>query len=150
VSVRVRLLGYPRFDDVAGQSRQPPRGQKSWALLGRVALADRPTTRSELAAELFGEAADPLGALRWCLADLRRSCQDPQLLRGDPVTLAAGSLWLDVCAPAFVPGLISPLRTGKRGDRPGRRTREIQETHQRGAARRPAEPDRALHQGRPP
>jgi DNA-binding SARP family transcriptional activator len=98
VSVRVRLLGYPRFDDVAGQSRQPPRGQKSWALLGRVALADRPMTRSELAAELFCEADDPLGALRWCLADLRRSCQDPQLLRGDPVTLTAGSLWLDVQA----------------------------------------------------
>jgi DNA-binding SARP family transcriptional activator len=98
VSVRVRLLGHPRFDDVAGQPRQPPRGQKSWALLGRVALADRPMTRSELAAELFGEADDPLGALRWCLADLRRSCRDPELLRGDPVTLIAGSLWLDVLA----------------------------------------------------
>jgi DNA-binding SARP family transcriptional activator len=96
VSVRVRLLGHPRLEDGAGQPRQPPRGRKSWALLGRVALADRPMTRSELAAELFGEADDPLGALRWCLADLRRSCQDPQLLRGDPVTLAAGSLWLDV------------------------------------------------------
>jgi DNA-binding SARP family transcriptional activator len=98
VSVRVRLLGHPRFDDGAGQPRQPPRGQKSWALLGRVALADRPMTRSELATELFGEADDPLGALRWCLADLRRSCQDPQLLRGDPVTLSVGSLWLDVLA----------------------------------------------------
>ena len=94
----MRLLGHPRFDDGAGQSRQPPRGQKSWALLGRVALADRPMTRTELAAELFGEADDPLGALRWCLADLRRSCQDPQLLRGDPVTLTVGSLWLDVLA----------------------------------------------------
>jgi DNA-binding SARP family transcriptional activator len=98
VSARVRLLGRPRFDDGTGQPRQPPRGQKSWALLGRVALADRPMTRGELAAELFGEADDPLGALRWCLADLRRSCQDAQLLRGDPVTLAAGSLWLDVRA----------------------------------------------------
>jgi len=98
VSVQVRLLGHPRFDDRAGQPRQSPRGQKSWALLGRVALADRPMTRSELAAELFGEADDPLGALRWCLADLRRSCQDPQLLRGDPVTLTASSLWLDVHA----------------------------------------------------
>ena len=98
MSVRVRLLGHPRFEDAAGQPRQPPRGQKSWALLGRVALADRPMTRSELAAELFGEADDPLGALRWCLADLRRGCQDPQLLRGDPVTLTAGSLWLDVLA----------------------------------------------------
>ncbi len=98
MSVRVRLLGHPRFEDAAGQPRQPLRGQKSWALLGRVALADRPMTRSELAAELFGEADDPLGALRWCLADLRRGCQDPQLLRGDPVTLTAGSLWLDVLA----------------------------------------------------
>jgi DNA-binding SARP family transcriptional activator len=98
VSVQVRLLGHPRFDERTGQPRQSPRGQKSWALLGRVALADRPMTRSELAAELFGEADDPLGALRWCLADLRRSCQDSQLLRGDPVTLAASSLWLDVHA----------------------------------------------------
>ena len=98
MSVRVRLLGRPRFDDGAGPPRLPPRGQKSWALLGRVALADRPMTRGELAAELFGEADDPLGALRWCLADLRRSCRDPQLLRGDPVTLAVGSLWLDVRA----------------------------------------------------
>lgn len=98
MSVRVRLLGHPRFDDGAGQPRQPPRGQKSWALLGRVALADRPMTRSELAAELFGEADDPLGALRWCLTDLRRSCQDPRLLRGDPLALPGGSLWVDVLA----------------------------------------------------
>jgi len=84
MSVRVRLLGPPRFDDRAGQPHQPPRGQKSWALLGRVALADRPMTRSELAAELFGEADDPLGALRWCLADLRRSCQDPQFAARRP------------------------------------------------------------------
>jgi hypothetical protein len=66
VSVRVRLLGQPHFEDEAGQPRQPPRGRKSWALLGRVVLADRPMSRSELAAELFCEADDPLGALRWC------------------------------------------------------------------------------------
>ena len=94
----MRLLGHPRIEDGAGQPRQPPRGQKSWALLARVALAERPLTRGELAAELFGEADDPLGALRWCLADLRRCCEDPQLLRGDPVSLAPGSLWLDVWA----------------------------------------------------
>jgi DNA-binding SARP family transcriptional activator len=94
----VRLLGHPRIEDATGQPRQPPRGQKSWALLARVALADRPLTRAELAAELFGEADDPLGALRWCLADLRRCCDDPQLLRGDPVSVAAKSIWLDVWA----------------------------------------------------
>jgi hypothetical protein len=47
---------------------------------------------------LFGEADDPLGALRWCLSDLRRCCDGPGLLRGDPVSLAAGSTWLDVWA----------------------------------------------------
>jgi DNA-binding SARP family transcriptional activator len=94
----VRLLGHPRVEDGTGQPRQPPRGQKSWAVLARVALADRPLTRGELAGELFCEADDPLGALRWCLADLRRCCADPQLLRGDPVSLAPGSLWFDVWA----------------------------------------------------
>ena len=98
MSLRVRLLGRPRVEDEAGQPCQPPRGRKSWAVLGRVALAERPLTRAELAAELFCDADDPLGALRWCLADLRRCCRDPQLLRGDPVQLAAGSLWLDVWA----------------------------------------------------
>jgi DNA-binding SARP family transcriptional activator len=98
VSLRVRLLGQPRIEDASGRPGEPPRGQKSWALLGRVALAERPMTRGELASELFGEADDPLGALRWWLADLRRCCQDPRLLRGDPVRLTAESLWLDVWA----------------------------------------------------
>jgi DNA-binding SARP family transcriptional activator len=98
VSPRVRLLGRPCIEDETGQPCEPPRGRKSWALLARVALAERPVTRSELAAELFGEADDPLAALRWCLADLRRSCRDPGLLRGDPVRLEAGSFSLDVWA----------------------------------------------------
>jgi DNA-binding SARP family transcriptional activator len=55
--MRVRLLGPPHIEDSAGR----PRGQKSWALLARVALADRPLSRGELAAELFAEADDPLG-----------------------------------------------------------------------------------------
>jgi DNA-binding SARP family transcriptional activator len=98
MSVRVRLLGQPRIDDGFGRPCQAPRGKKSWALLARVALAERPLSRGELAGELFGEAGDPLGALRWCLADLRRCCGDPLLLRGDRVSLAPGSLWLDVWA----------------------------------------------------
>ena len=98
MTLRVRLLGRPHIQDSAGQPGRAPRGQKSWAVLARVALADRPLTRGELAGELFGEADDPLGALRWYLADLRRCCQNPQLLRGDPVSLADGALWLDVRA----------------------------------------------------
>jgi hypothetical protein len=95
VTLQVRLLGHPRIEGGTRQPCQPPRGQKSWALLARVALAERPLTRGELAAELFGEAHDPLGALRWSLADLRRCSQDPQLFRGDPVSLAGSSLWID-------------------------------------------------------
>jgi tetratricopeptide (TPR) repeat protein len=98
VTLRVWLLGHPRIEDPAGQPCRPARGQKSWALLARVALAERPLTRRELAAELFGEADDPLGALRWCLADLRRCCQNPELLRGDPISLGDSSVWIDVRA----------------------------------------------------
>ena len=94
---RVRLLGRPRIED-DGQRCPPPRGLKSWALLARVALAERPVGRHELAGELFGEADDPLGALRWCLADLRRVLKMPALFRGDPLDLAPGQLWLDVRA----------------------------------------------------
>jgi DNA-binding SARP family transcriptional activator len=98
VTVKVRLLGPPRIEEEDGQPCRPARGQKSWALLARLALADRPLSRSELAAELFAEADDPLGALRWCLADVRRCCQDPGLAHGDPVSLAGGSPWIDVRA----------------------------------------------------
>ncbi len=96
--VRVRLLGHPRIEDGAGQPCPPPRGQKSWAVLGRLALADRPLTRAELAAELFAEADDPLGALRWCLADLRRCFGDSGLLRGDPIRVDESLIWVDVLA----------------------------------------------------
>ena len=94
---QVRLLGPPRIED-EGQPCSPPRGLKSWAVLARVAVAGRPVGRRELAGELFGEADDPLGALRWALADLRRSSGLPSLLCGDPLSLAPGELWVDVRA----------------------------------------------------
>ena len=68
------------------------------AVLARVALAGRPVGRRELAGELFGEADDPLGALRWSLADLRRSFGPPSSLCGDPLGLSPGELWVDVRA----------------------------------------------------
>src|SRR5580692_10086081 len=94
---RVRLLGSPRIEE-DGQSCPAPRGVKSWAVLARVALAERPVGRRELARELFGEADDPLGALRWSLADLRRSFRLPSLLCGDPLSLSPGELWVEVRA----------------------------------------------------
>jgi len=97
VTQRIRLLGRPRIED-DGQPCPPPRGLKSWAVLARVALAERVVERRELAAELFGEADDPLGALRWSLADLRRSLGRPALLRADPLRVTPRELWLDVWA----------------------------------------------------
>jgi DNA-binding SARP family transcriptional activator len=97
VTRRARLLGSPRIED-NGQPCPPPRGLKSWAVLARVALAERPVGRRELAGELFGEADDPLGALRWSLADMRRSFGLPSLLCGDPLSLAPGELWVDARA----------------------------------------------------
>lgn len=42
--------------------------------------------RRELAAEIFTDAEDPLGALRWCLASLRKALGS-ETLQGDPITL---------------------------------------------------------------
>jgi tetratricopeptide (TPR) repeat protein len=81
-----------------GRPCAAPRGVKSWAVLARVVLAGRPVGRRELAGELFGGADDPLGALRWSLADLRRSSGLPSLLRGDPLNVPPGELWVDVRA----------------------------------------------------
>ncbi|WP_170127124.1 AfsR/SARP family transcriptional regulator [Kineococcus rhizosphaerae] len=58
--------------------------RKSWAVLARVLVGDRPPSRRDLAEELFGTADDPLAALRWSLAELRRALEAPDALRGDP------------------------------------------------------------------
>ena len=63
----------------------PPRGRKSWAVLAYVALAELPVSRERLASFLFSDAADPQGALRWTLAELRRALGAADVLRGDPV-----------------------------------------------------------------
>jgi len=82
----VRLLGRPAIFDGMGRE-QAVRGHKAWALLARILLSRRPLSRQALAAELFADADDPLGSLRWCLASLRRALGDPHSLAGDPVAL---------------------------------------------------------------
>jgi DNA-binding SARP family transcriptional activator len=84
--VAIQLLGRPRLDiDGAGGYRF--RSRKSWALLAFLLLAERPPSRSRLASLLFAEADDPLGALRWCLAEIRRGLGPAAVLDGDPVEL---------------------------------------------------------------
>ncbi len=94
---RVHLLGRPGIDHLGdGQAGAQPRGRKSWAVLARVALADRPLLRREVAEALFEHADDPLAALRWSLADLRRSLALPGALRGESLHLERSQLDLDV------------------------------------------------------
>lgn len=101
--MEIRMLGLPRVTSSEGENL-PLRGLQSWAVLARVLLSDRPLSRRRLAEELFPETVDPLGALRWCLASLRRSL-GPTTMTGDPIlaNLPEGTAVdaLSVNAPGF-------------------------------------------------
>lgn len=81
----VRLLGRPSVEH-AGDEAYRMRSRKSWALLTYLLLTGRPTSRARLAELLFAEADDPLRALRWSLAEVRRTLGDGSV-EGDPVVL---------------------------------------------------------------
>ncbi|CAN5743790.1 hypothetical protein BH23CHL8_BH23CHL8_29850 [soil metagenome] len=82
----IDLLGTPAVA-VGGRAVGPPRGRKAWGLLAYLLLASVPPTRERLASLLFPEAADPLGAVRWNLAELRRLLGPSVELGGEPVRL---------------------------------------------------------------
>lgn len=81
---RIRMLGRPEIEGCDAGTGQL-RGVKPWAVLARVLLADAPVSRRALATELFPEAADPLGSVRWSLASIRSALGSPGSLTGDPV-----------------------------------------------------------------
>lgn len=83
---QVRLLGPPAILDDEGRC-QLVRGHQAWGLLARIVLSPRPLGRQALAAELFPESVDPLGAVRWGLAALRKALNASDCLVGDPVEL---------------------------------------------------------------
>ncbi|MBL7253133.1 AfsR/SARP family transcriptional regulator [Paractinoplanes lichenicola] len=84
MGLAVHLLGSPWVDRSDGVSYQV-RSRKSWALLACLVLSERPLTRSRLAGLLYAEADDPLRALRWGLAEIRRALGVE--VDGDPVRL---------------------------------------------------------------
>ena len=86
MSITIQLLGRPRITrgTAAGYKL---RSRKSWGLLAYLILSERPATRSQLASLLFAEADDPVRALRWCLAEIRRALGDDGSVDGDPVVL---------------------------------------------------------------
>ena len=84
----VSLLGPPRAEH-GGKPANPPKGRKAWGLLAYLLLSRGPHSRGALAGLLFANADDPLGALRWNLAQLRKTLALPKSLRGsqlDPPT----------------------------------------------------------------
>ncbi|MCW3002918.1 MAG: hypothetical protein JWQ20_2216 [Conexibacter sp.] len=86
MSLAIRLLGKPQIER-DGVPVGAPRGRKTWALLAYLLLCERPPPRSRVASLLFSEADDPLGALRWTLAELRRTLGVPDAVAGDPLEL---------------------------------------------------------------
>jgi DNA-binding SARP family transcriptional activator len=69
--LEIHLLGQPRV--TRDRDAAPhPRGHKAWGLLAYLLRTARAPSRAELVSLLFGEADDPLAALRWNLTTLRR------------------------------------------------------------------------------
>jgi DNA-binding SARP family transcriptional activator len=97
-TVGIQLLGAPRLE-IDRHEVPGPRGWKAWALLAYLLLSRVPASRERLATLLFGDATDPLGALRWNLAELRRALGPGVVLGGDPVILELpGDAFVDVRA----------------------------------------------------
>jgi DNA-binding SARP family transcriptional activator len=86
----IRLIGQPRLER-DGEAIDGPRGHKPWALLGRLVRSPEPVPRQRLVDELFSEADDPMGALRWSLAELRRRTGLVGAFKGDPISPELGA-----------------------------------------------------------
>lgn len=87
--LRLRLIGRLGLER-DGQPIPGPRGHKTWAVLGRLVRSSEPVSRQALVDELFFDADDPLGALRWTLAELRRKTGLTGAFRGNPVSPGLG------------------------------------------------------------
>ena len=87
----IRLLGPPTIE-ASGTTPPQPKGRKAWAVLAYLALQPEGISRSRTARFLFPDAADPLGALRWNLSELRRTLSGVAI-SGDPLRLAFVPPW---------------------------------------------------------
>ena len=80
MSLAIHLLGRPHLERDS-ESVAGPRGHKAWGLLAYLMLSRvRNPSREHLAELLFAGADDPLGSLRWNLAELRRALGPATLL----------------------------------------------------------------------
>jgi DNA-binding SARP family transcriptional activator/Tfp pilus assembly protein PilF len=74
-SLEIRLLG-PLQLSRGGDVLKLPSSRKVRALLGYLALASRPVTRSQICELLWDVPNDPRGELRWCLSKIRGLIDD--------------------------------------------------------------------------
>jgi DNA-binding SARP family transcriptional activator len=86
MGVSVQVLGPPavRLGETAAP---PPRDRKTWGALTYLLLTERPPSRRRLAELLFPDVDDPLAAVRWVLASIRRLLGGEVMLEGDPIEL---------------------------------------------------------------
>ena len=120
MSITIQLLGRPGITRGSGDVYRF-RSRKSWGLLAYLILSERPPARSQLASLLFPGADDPVRALRWGLAEIRRALGEEGAVDGDPVVLQlpAGAVvdvqvvikgtWMDAVG---LPGLGADLLEG--------------------------------------
>jgi DNA-binding SARP family transcriptional activator len=124
MSLGIHLLGRPHLER-DGEPAAGPRGHKAWGLVGYLILSrvDRPS-RQHLAELLFAGADDPLGSLRWNLAELRRALGPAVLPHGSTELALPPGTFVDVHAlirgspqeAVAIPGLGRELLEGMEFD----------------------------------
>jgi DNA-binding SARP family transcriptional activator len=120
MSLAIHLLGRPHLER-DGEPVAGPRGHKAWGLLAYLNSSRiRNPSREHLAELLFTGADDPLGSLRWNLAELRRALGPVTLPRGSTELAFPPATFVDVDAltrgtpqdAVAIPGLGSELLEG--------------------------------------
>ena len=100
MSLAIHLLGRPHLER-DGEPAPGPRGHKAWGLLAYFTLSRlQSPSREHLAELLFAGAADPLGSLRWNLAELRRELGPDALPPGSTRFMRPAGSFVDVDALA--------------------------------------------------
>src|ERR671922_2313513 len=98
MSLAIHLLGKPYLER-DGHAVAAPRGHKAWGLIAYLVLSRvRNPSREHLAELLFAGADDPLGSLRWNLAELRRALGAATLPHGSTELALPPGTFLDVDA----------------------------------------------------
>jgi DNA-binding SARP family transcriptional activator len=128
MSLAIHLLGRPHLER-DGEPVARPRGHKAWGLIAYLILSRvRNPSREQLAELLFTGADDPLGSVRWNLAEIRRALGAAALPHGSTELALPPGAYVDVDAlirgtpqeAIAIPGLGRELLEGMEfGNSPG-------------------------------